>query len=184
MRVLKGLLFIAGGLLALALMAGFFLPTSAHVERTARIDADPESLYGIVSGFRRFNEWSPWSDLDPDTRYTYSGPESGVGARMEWRSEKPDVGSGSQEITAADPGRSVTMRLEFGDSAPATSTISMKPEGPVSVVTWTFDTSFEDNFLGRYFGVFFDRFIGADYEKGLARLKALAEAEAGSIPPG
>jgi hypothetical protein len=38
------------------------------------------------------------------------------------------------------------------------------------------DSSFEDDYLGRYFGLFFDKLIGKDYEKGLAKLKALAEA--------
>jgi len=33
----------------------------------------------------------------------------------------------------------------------------------------------EGDYFGRYFGLLFDRLIGADYEKGLARLKALAE---------
>lgn len=184
MKILKGLSYAVGGLLLLVLVVGWFLPTSVRVERSIEADAEPATVYGIVSGFRRFNEWSPWKDLDPQTRYTYSGPESGVGARMEWQSDQPDVGSGSQEITAVDPGRSVTMRLEFGGQDPAISKISIEPKGPGSLVTWSFETSFEGNFLGRYFGLLFDNFIGADYEKGLARLKALVEQESDRIPTG
>jgi len=48
--------------------------------------------------------------------------------------------------------------------------------GGGSRITWSFDTSFEGNFAGRYFGLLLDRMIGSDYEKGLGRLKALAEA--------
>ena len=95
-----------------------------------------------------------------------------------------DVGSGSQEITAVEPGRSVTTRLEFGGQDPAISKISIEPKGPGSLITWSFETSFEGNFLGRYFGLLFDNFIGADYEKGLARLKSLVELESDRIPPG
>jgi len=175
MRVLQRAFYAAVALLGLLLVAGLFLPGSAHVERTIATTAGPAAVYDIVSGFRRFNEWSPWSDLDPATRYTYSGPEQGVGAKMAWASDQRDVGSGSQEILAVEPGRSVTTRLDFGTQGPATSTLLIEPEGSGSRITWAFDTSFEGDYFGRYFGLLFDRLIGADYEKGLARLKALAE---------
>jgi hypothetical protein len=95
---------------------------------------------------------------------------------LSWVGDPSKMGSGSQEITAIDPGRSVTTRLDFGAQGQATATMTIEPEGSGSRITWAFDTSFEDNFLGRYFGLFFDRWIGADYERGLAKLKVVAEA--------
>jgi hypothetical protein len=180
MKIFKGLLYAISLLLVVLLAAGLLLPNSAHVVRSVNTAASPDTVYAIVNGFARFNEWSPWADLDPKTRYSYSGPATGVGAKMAWASEKPDVGSGSQEILAVDPGRRVTTRLVFGDQGAATSTMDIAPAPGGSLVTWSFDTSFEGNFLGRYFGLFFDRMIGPDFEKGLSRLKALAEA----APPG
>lgn len=176
MKLLRRLLYAVAGLVALLLAIGLFLPTSVHVERSVVTSASPATVYAIVSGFGRFNEWSPWFDLDPHTRYTYSGPEHGVGARMAWTSDKPEVGAGSQEIIAVEPGRSVTTQLDFGPQGQATARIEAVPEGSGARITWAFDTSFEGDFLGRYFGLLFDRMIGADYEKGLARLKTLAEA--------
>jgi uncharacterized protein YndB with AHSA1/START domain len=178
MRTLKRLLFGLAALLALLLAAGLFLPRSAHVERSIVTSAPPERVFALVDGFARFNEWSPWAELDPATVYTYSGPASGVGTRMEWSSENPSVGSGSQEVIALEPGRSVTNKLDFGPQGLATARIEVVPEGSGSRVTWSLDSSFEDDYLGRYFGLFFDRLIGPDYEKGLAKLKALAEAAA------
>jgi uncharacterized protein YndB with AHSA1/START domain len=176
MKLLKGIFFAAVALVGALLVVGLFLPTSAHVERSIVTSAAPDTVYGIASGFGRFNEWSPWFELDSQAAYTYSGPASGVGARMAWTSDKPDVGSGSQEIVAVEPGRKVTTRLDFGEQGQATSTLTIEPDGAGSRVTWAFDTSFEGDFLGRYFGLLFDRWIGAGYEKGLARLKAVAEA--------
>lgn len=176
MKVLRVFFYSLAGLLALLLVVGLFLPTSVHVERSTTTTASPSTVYGIVNGFGRFNEWSPWFDLDPKARYTYSGPQSGVGARMEWTSEQPDVGAGSQEIVAVEPGRSVTTRLDFGTQGEALSKLAIEPEGEGSRITWSFDTSFEGDFLGRYFGLLFDHWIGTDYGKGLERLKALAEA--------
>ena len=44
-------------------------------------------------------------------------------------------------------------------------------------VTWGFKTELKGA-MERWFGLLFDRWIGADYEKGLAKLKALVEKEA------
>jgi hypothetical protein len=178
-RFLKYLALSILGLAAVLLVVGFFLPTSAHVERSIRTTASPDTVYGIVDGFQRFNEWSPWAGLDPKTRYEFSGPATGVGARMEWSSDEPEVGSGSQEIIGVEPGRSVKIRLEFTGQSTSRSTMLIEPAAGGSVIRWSFDTSFADNFLMRYLGLMFDGMIGADYEKGLAKLKSVAEAGAG-----
>lgn len=176
MRFLKYLALSVLALAAVLLVVGLFLPTSAHVERSIRTTASPATVYGIVNGFQRFNEWSPWAGLDPKTRYSFSGPATGAGARMEWSSDAPEVGSGSQEIVAVEPGRSVTIRLDFTGQSTSTSTMVIEPAAGGSLVRWSFDTDFTGNFLMRYLGLMFDGMIGADYEKGLAKLKGVAEA--------
>jgi uncharacterized protein YndB with AHSA1/START domain len=176
MKILRGLFFILLGLVALFFVTGLFLPQTSHVERSMTTTASPATVYGLVDGFKRFNEWSPWAQLDPATKYTYSGPETGVGARMEWVSANPDVGSGSQEVIDVEPGRRVTHKLDFGMDNPTTSTIRLEPEGTGTRVTWTLDTDFSGSLVGRYFGLALDRMVGPDYEKGLAQLKAVAES--------
>ena len=176
MRFVKGLFFGLTALVALALAVGLFLPNSAHVERSIDTTASAATVYAIVSGYQRFNEWSPWHDLDPKTKYTYSGPASGVGAKMAWTSDNPNVGNGSQEILAVEPDRLVKIRLEFGDQGPSQATIAIVPQGTGSRITWAFDANFEGHYFNRYIGLMFDRLIGRDYEKGLAKLKALAES--------
>jgi hypothetical protein len=172
----RRLLYVIVALIGLGLAVGLFLPDSAHVERAITTSASPSTVYAIVSGFKRFNEWSPWYELDPQAKYAYSGPESGVGAKMTWASDKPDVGSGSQEIVSVEPGRAVKTRLEFGGQGPSMATLTITPESGGSRIVWAFDTSFEGNYLGRYMGLMFEKFIGRDYEKGLSKLKTIAEA--------
>ena len=176
MKILKGLFFSLLGLMALFFLVGLFLPKAAHVERSITTTASPGTVYGLVDGFQRFNEWSPWAGLDPDTKYTYSGPERGVGARMEWTSANPDVGNGSQEVIEVEPGRRVTSKLDFGMDNPTTSSINLVPDGTGTRITWTLDTDFSGSLLGRYFGLALDRMVGPDYEKGLAQLRAVAES--------
>jgi uncharacterized protein YndB with AHSA1/START domain len=149
--IIRRVLYALVALVGLLLVAGLLLPASAHVERSITTTASPQTVYGIVNGFARFNEWSPWADLDPKTRYSYSGPPTGVGAKMAWTSDKAEVGSGSQEIIAVEPGRRVTSRLDFGMDNPTTSTILLEPQGTGTRVTWSLDSDFSGSLIGRYF---------------------------------
>jgi uncharacterized protein YndB with AHSA1/START domain len=184
LKLLKGLFIAAVLLIAAFVIIGFFLPKVATVERETTIAAAPETILGLADGFKRFNEWSPWASLDPATKYTYSGPERGVGARMEWSSENPDVGHGSQEIIAVEPGRSVTSALDLGMDTPTTTKMVLTPSDAGTRVTWTLTTDFSGSLVGRYFGLALDSMVGPDYEKGLAKLKALAELTQASSPTG
>jgi uncharacterized protein YndB with AHSA1/START domain len=183
MKILKGLFLVLLGLVTLFFVTGLFLPKSAHVERSITTTASPATVYGLVNGFRRFNEWSPWARLDPGTQYTYSGPDTGVGARMQWSSANADVGTGTQEIIAVEPDRRVTSKLDFGMDNPTTSAISLEPQGTGTRVTWSLDTDFSGSLLGRYFGLALDRMVGPDYEKGLAQLQAVAESTMPATAP-
>jgi len=180
-RTLKTILLGLVALVILLVIGGLLLPSSVQVQRKIAIDAPPPAVFEVVNSFKRFNEWSPWYELDPAARYVYSGPEKGVGARFEWQSEKPEVGSGSQEIIASQPYEVVRTKLDFGSQGIAEAQISILPAGQGSDVTWSFESQFGYDLLQRYFGLLYDRWVGSDYEKGLANLKALVES--GAAPP-
>jgi hypothetical protein len=59
----------------------------------------------------------------------------------------------------------------------AMASLELAPVGGGTGVTWGFKSQL-NGIMERWFGLLFDRWIGADYEKGLAKLKALAEKEA------
>jgi effector-binding domain-containing protein len=177
-KTLRIVAIVLATLLVLGAAIGFFLPARVHVERSIAIDAPPEAVFDLLNSFRRYNEWSPWYDYDPAALYKYSGPPEGVGARMEWASNKQEVGSGSQEITASERPRYVAVRLEFTGQSPADARYDVTPEGTGTRLTWGFDADFGYNILYRYFGLFLDPLMGEDFEKGLARIKALAESKA------
>lgn len=179
MKVLRALLVILVALAGLLAVVGLLLPDRLDVERSTRIAAGQDLVYELVAGFDRFNDWSPWAGLDPATRYTVSGPPQGVGARMEWHSDTPRVASGSQEIVAADPPRQVRIRLVFDGQGEAFSTLRLVRAGAGTKVSWRFTMELGMNPVTRWIGFLVaDRSVGADYERGLARLKELAEAEA------
>ncbi|WP_428382999.1 SRPBCC family protein [Nevskia ramosa] len=174
-RVVVFVLVLLVGLVGI----GFLLADKVHVERSAKILASPSTLYTVLNSFEKFDQWSPWADLDPHVKVERSGPASGVGARYTWHGNA-DVGAGSQEIIATTPDSEVKIELDFeGFDQPSTTTLAIKPDGNGSLVTWSMDSELGSNPIHRYFGLMMDKYIGQDYEKGLGRLKVLAE----SLPP-
>jgi effector-binding domain-containing protein/uncharacterized protein YndB with AHSA1/START domain len=181
-KLLRNLLIGLVALIVLLVVIALFLPSAAHVERSASISAAPAAVFDIVNSLKRFNEWSPWYELDPVARYTYSGPENGVGARIDWASENREVGAGSQEIVESVPAERVRTQLDFADDGQADVTLELAPEGQGTNVTWSLDVQFGYNLPARYLGLWLDRALGPYYEKGLGNLRVIAEAEATGPP--
>ncbi len=175
MKFIKIVLGISAVIVVVAAGVGLLLPAQAHVERSITIAAPPSAVFAMANDFREFNKWSPWFGKDPDAEYQFEGPSSGVGAKMHWSSDQPDVGYGYQEIIESDPNRVVTTFLNFGPKGTAQASVRIEPAGDGSRVTWGFTAKFGNDLLARYFGLLFDSWIGTDYERGLQNLKRLLE---------
>ena len=172
-RILQRILIGMFALVVLAVVIGLFLPNSAHIYRSIAIDVPQKRLFTLVNGFRTFNQWSPWHDVEPEASTTFRGPNFGVGATMMWQGER--LGTGSQAIIASDPPRLVRTALDFGPQGTAEAEMVLEPAASGTTVTWSLDTEFGMDLIDRYFGLFFDSLVGAMYEQGLASLKTYAE---------
>ncbi|CAK9039309.1 50S ribosomal protein L19 [Durusdinium trenchii] len=179
-NMIKNILMGVGALIVIVIALGFVLPDRVHLERETTINAPQEEIYTLVADFNQWDSWSPWAKLDPDAEYSLSG--SGVGQRMEWKSDHPDVGNGAQQITAMDAPNSVSTFLDFGDMGQANATFTLTPAGDgATKVVWGFDTNMRKGVpfymqpMSTYMGYFMDSFLGPSYEEGLANLKAVAE---------
>ena len=179
MRVFKYIFFALLFLIVAFFAYGFFfLDDKVQVTRTVTIDRPAKMVYKTANSMHTFNDWSPWAKIDPEAKYQFSGPANGVGSKMSWQGNE-EVGSGSQEIIAAEPYKMIKSELYFdgqGDD-PAWATISIKDMGESSEVSWVFDADFNGNILGRYFGMMMDGMLGPQYETGLQNLKAVVESK-------
>jgi len=175
LKFLKFLFYLVVTVAIIIVGGSFLLPAEAVVTRSIEIAAPPDKVFAIVGDLNRLPEYSPWAELDPNAKYAYEGPVTGVGQKMSWTSQNADVGSGSQTITEYDPPRHVASELDFGPMGKATASWDLEPSGAGTKATWGFRSRL-DGIAPRWFGLMFDRWIGADYEKGLQRLKAAAEA--------
>lgn len=176
------------GLGLVAVIAVFLIvvslqPADFRIERSARIEAPAPVVYGLVTDFKQWDEWSPWSKLDPAMKKTLSGAPQGKGAVYEW-SGNDQVGEGRMEITSVTPERKVTIKLDFLKPFPASNTtyFELAPSGDAVDFTWSMTG--KNDFMGKAFGLVMnmDKLVGGDFEKGLSDLKRLAERQAKATP--
>ena len=175
MAIPKKILLVVLTLFMLLVGTAFFLPSRVLVERKVAIGASPTTLFTILNGFRMFNKWSPWTELTPKVQYVYSGPTFGVGAKMSWKSNDPNLVSGSQEIIESKSAEFVRSTLNFEDQRTSTTFFKLVGQETQTEVTWGFETELGGHPVDRYLGLMMDSMLGEEYAKGLAALKQLAE---------
>jgi hypothetical protein len=155
-------------------------PPTFHVERSITVNVPPERTFALVNDFHAWKAWSPWEARDPAMKRTYSGASSGAGAVYAWSGNR-DVGEGRMTIESSRDPSLVSIKLEFLKPfvATNTATYSFAPVAGGTRVTWAMDGA--NAFLAKAFHLFVsvDRLVGADFERGLARMKSAAERTSG-----
>lgn len=151
--------------------------SSYEVTRSALIPAPAEDVFPLVNSFLEWTKWSPWENVDPELNRSYSGSDAGVGAKYAWSGNRK-AGSGNMEIVESEFPRSITVRVEFTKPFKAVNptTFTFTPADGGTQVTWRMTG--ENKGLAKVFALFMnmDKFIGADFERGLAALSAAATA--------
>ena len=156
-------------------------PDVMVVERSATIEAPPEIIYPYIANLNSFGKWSPWEEKDPNMERKFSGPESGKGAAYEWNGND-DVGQGRMEITSVEEPTKIVMSLHFIKPFEGDNDVvyTLSPTDSGTKVNWMMKG--ESPFMCKIMQVFMnmEEMCGKDFEKGLAKLKTLAEADSKS----
>lgn len=165
--------------LALALVAVIAMrPADFRIERSTTINASPATVFTQINDFHNWGAWSPWDKIDPNLNRTYDGAPSGTGAIYHWVGNK-QVGEGRMTITDCTQNELIVIRLEFIKpfSVTHTAEFRFRSEADQTVVTWIMLGT--NNFLLKAFSLVMnmDKMIGNDFEKGLAQMKTIAEAQ-------
>jgi Polyketide cyclase / dehydrase and lipid transport len=172
-------LAVIAAIVILFLIVVAMQPSQFRVERKATIAAPPAVVFRHVNSFHKWNDWSPWAKLDPSAKNSYDGPEAGTGAKFAWQGNNK-VGQGQMTILESRPSDLIRIKLEFIRPFTCTNAaeFTFRPEGNQTAVTWAMTGT--NNFMAKAFGLFMnmDKMVGGDFEKGLASLKSLAEAQA------
>ncbi len=172
-KVLLGLLIIIVALLAIVAIQ----PSEFKISRSITMKAPVAKVFDEIDDFQSFQTWSPWAKLDPNCKYTFEGPESGVGSMMKWAGND-EVGEGALTIIESNPTSGIKQKLEFTKPFVCQNdvAISLRHEGDdQTVVVWSM--SGKNDFMGKAMSLVMnmDKMVGSMYDKGLATLKAKVE---------
>jgi hypothetical protein len=152
-------------------------PAEFRIARATTVAAPASVVFAQVNDFHKWEPWNPWAKLDPAIEQTYEGAPAGTGAIYTWIGNS-EVGEGRMTMTESRPNDLIRINLEFLKPFAGTSTaeFTFKAEGDQTAVTWSM--AGKNNFIAKALCLFMnmDRMIGGQFEKGLARMKAVAEA--------
>jgi hypothetical protein len=180
MRYLRFALFAFFGLLVAIFGLAWFKDSSWSAEGALLIETAPADVQPLLETPKRWLEWMPWSDPSEEGFVaSCSGPESGPGAKMSWKSA---TRHGELAILGVSPAEGVRYSLSL-DDVPGEGEIRLEPYGSQTRVRWRYAGDFGGNLFARYFVGFMQRALVPTLQRGLAQLreKALA-APAGSTP--
>ena len=174
---MKVLDIIAAVIFSIALilyLGSIYLPKITKVERSINIGVNDTTAYNYVKDFSKFNEWNPWSDLDPNSTTYLEGNMGELGSLFGWKGE--EVGEGSLKITYLKPYRMIHQKLSlvepFADVA--ANDFAIESIGDSTKVTWIYYGN-NKGIIETWMGLTMDSFLGKDYEKGLLKLKTNLE---------
>lgn len=177
MNFLLVVIIVLAVIVIAVLAAAAIKPKAFHIERSITTTASASDVYAVISDLKRFPEWSPWHNLDPDMQYEISEPSHGVDAYQAW-SGNNQVGEGRMAITEATENNHVRLQLEFIRPWQATNMVEWRidDDNGQRRITWSMDGA-NETIVMRLFAMFMnmDKMVGKDFEKGLQNLKEIVE---------
>ena len=175
MKRLKVILTVVVSLVAVFVLGGFIIPAEYDVERSIVIEAPADQIFEPVSNLQQWPGWTVWNPTRyPGLNYEYEGPMSGVGSKSSW--DHPETGKGRMEITKASASAGIEYTLNFEGFEPSYGRLVLSESEGVTKVTMGMKGSMGNNPIARYMGLMMDDWVGADYERGLARLRETVES--------
>ncbi|MDP1623801.1 MAG: GyrI-like domain-containing protein [Bacteroidales bacterium] len=164
------------GIVAVLVIIAFLLPKTYKVERSTFIKSNPLIIYGLTSNFQQWHLWAPWTkETDSTVIFEMTGEAAQVGTSWKWDGEV--LGNGEMILSELIPGELVAYDLAFDQGKyKSIGKIVIENQGDSVKVSWLDEGDLGYNPVSRYMGLFMGSMMGPDFEKGLAKLKIVAES--------
>ncbi|RRA99189.1 SRPBCC family protein [Larkinella rosea] len=174
MKILKIIGIVLVALILIVLGLGLVMSKEYAVERSVVINKPRSEVFTLVSTLRNQEKWSPWLDYDPQAKVTYAGTDGAVGSTYAWDGND-DIGKGEQEIKEIQPGELVHNEVRFEKPFASVGQVyfTLADEGNATKVTWKMTG--EQVYPMNVMSPMMDGMLGKEFDKGLNKLKALAE---------
>ena len=158
-------------------LVGVALPSHRYVSNTTETSRPQPVVFDMLTGFKRYRDWSALTKQDPKIQFSFSGPDSGKGAHVDYASAIPGIGNGSLQVDEVVPGEKIVYTVSNDDyGTDKTMTFRFKKVGnqKLSVeITESYDVDYGFNLLGRYAGLYVTRSVGDPMKAGLTNLNNL-----------
>lgn len=161
---------------ALLLLVSLVLPSERNLQEKVETNRKMTIVYDTLNSLRRFKTWNALTLRDPKVDISLSGPESGVGAQLDYTSTVPEIGKGSWKLTKTVPNESVDFALDNAQRGTDKRVrFELKPSGRGIVkrnveITQTYHVDYGWDLIGRYAGLYVSRNVGEDMKLGMQRL--------------
>lgn len=173
MKIFKIVLIVVAILIALMVIVTFFLPSKFKIERITEIKAPASTVFEQINVLKHWPEWDPWMAYDTAQVRTYNDIKGGAGSSFEWKSNNEKVGNGSLKILESVPAKMLKFTISNDGMQMGYGQFDLTESNGNTKVVWSMQG--ELSFFERWFGLMIESMVGPDFEKGLARLKNIAE---------
>ena len=175
--MIKKILGVIAVLIVVLFVVVAMQPPTFKISRSATLPAPPEKVFAQVNDFHKWEAWSPWAKMDPNSKSTFEGPQAGKGSSFAWAGNN-DVGEGKMTIAESKPNELILIDMQFIKpfEGKSVTEFTFTPKGSETVVTWSMSGT--NNFLGKAIGLVMscDKMVGPQFEKGLENMKATVQA--------
>jgi Polyketide cyclase / dehydrase and lipid transport len=177
MKIIKNLLFVVLGIIALFLVAALFIKKDYAVEKEIVINKPKANVFAYVKSLKNQHNFSTWEHKDPNMKMVYTGTDGAVGSTSAWEGNS-EVGSGGQKVTKITEGERVDIELHFMKPMESLSPVYFTTEALDSTKTkvkWGMSGHMNYPMNGMQLFMNMDDMIGTEYQKSLNNLKSVLE---------
>lgn len=169
MKLLKKILFVVLGIIALILITALIAPKEFSGQSEITIQKPKQEVYNYIKFLKNQENYGIWHRLDPNMKVREEGVDGMVGFTYKWQSDNRMVGNGRQVITKLIEGESMESALYIEDfEEPAKSLITLTEQSPnQTLVQWQVvgKSPYPFNIMNLFFN------MDKDFETGLINLK-------------
>lgn len=172
-RIFRTSLVLVTALVAAILIGGFMTPAEWRSEAETDIQAPVSRVYDQVATLKNWPTWTAWSlDAYPEMQVTFSGAETGEGARYQWFD---GAMHGEVAIHAATTNESLSYTVNMDDGEFEMDCGFTFVDGAKVNVQWACWGDSGSNPIARLMMKFYEPMMRKDFEIGLEQLKAKLE---------
>ena len=177
MRILKRILVVFLGLVAVFLIAALFVDKKMEIEREIVINKPVEEVFDYIVLLKNQDNFSKWALIDPNSKKSYKGTDGTVGFVSAWDSKNDDLGAGEQEILKISKNHRIDYELRFKRPMEATNQAYLVTEkaGNNTKVKWGFqgEMPYPFNLMSKLMGM--KAMLEEDLDAGLKNLKGVLD---------